>query len=175
MLIAVCCAWSVHSGSSQELRSPQTGAFQGTERPTDGVSASFEMTGGRVEQKELERSGQMLRADLEQCYRKLRNEKKLHPNGSSDVTALIEKYIPLGTSFDNAEAMLRFAGFSVDPRPNLNNPPTRWDSYYVVAAISPFAETFISKTSLYVSLIPRSPGDYTSVSKISAGFTLSTL
>jgi hypothetical protein len=74
--------------------------------------------------------------------------------------------------------VLRSAGFSVEPHPDLNqtaNPNRPKDWYAVIASISPFVERFPTKVSVYVTLLPRSPGDYTVVANVSAAFLTSIL
>lgn len=122
--------------------------------------------------KDVVQSGRELRAKLQQAYKKLfdSNELRLGPHGT-DVTYVVLPYIPIGTSFSEAEAILRNAGFVVGPHPDSNPPPNPnrpKDWYAVLAQITPFAQKFPSRTDLYVSLLPKSPEDYTIVSRIEA-------
>ncbi|KAF0190860.1 MAG: hypothetical protein FD165_2321 [Gammaproteobacteria bacterium] len=123
----------------------------------------------------LEQRGKQLRAAIEQTYKKLSDAKALKPMGASDITEVVVQYIPVGTSFDDAESILRNAGFKVDPRPSANPTGSRPDRYDVVGSIVPFVQLFLSRVNVYISLSPMTPGDYSKVSKVSAGMTLSTL
>ena len=49
---------------------------------------------------------------------------KADPHGT-DVTAIVAPYIPTGTSFDDAEKLLRDAGFEIKPHPPTIQPPDR--------------------------------------------------
>jgi hypothetical protein len=125
---------------------------------------------------DLEKRGKELRAALQATYESLRSARKLS-GGGTDITDSVLPFIQTGISFSDAETLLRNAGFSVGPHPDLNqtsNPNRATDWYAVVATISPFDSGFMMKVSLYVSLLPLSPGDYTSVAKVSAKLFAST-
>jgi hypothetical protein len=127
----------------------------------------------------LEQRGKRLRAALQRKYEKLAESHQLRGGlHGTDVTDAVLPYIPIGISFSDAETVLKDAGFVVGPHPDLNAPPNpnrAKDWYSVVAKISPFAGRSGTKVDLYVSLLPRAPGDYTVVSKISATFFVSSL
>ncbi len=129
----------------------------------------------QVVAKDVVQSGRELRIKLEETYKKL-----VDTNGlrllETDVTYAVLPSIPVGTSFSEAEAILRNAGFVVEPHPTPNslpdpNKPKDW--YAVLASIAPFHKKFPFITDLYVMLYPDSPGDYKSVTKISATFLTS--
>jgi hypothetical protein len=85
----------------------------------------------------------------------------------------VTQYIPIGTAFVDAQAILLAAGFSVEPYPDLtngSNPNKAPDWYGVIAKISPFLSQFLSRTDLYVTLMPPSPGEYTEITKLEATF-----
>jgi hypothetical protein len=120
--------------------------------------------------------GKALRAELHRAYQKLVASRKL--TQGTDVTEVVLPYVPIGASFSEAEAILRSAGFVVHPHPNLNSPPDlnrSRDWYGVLASITPFDSNFVSTVKLYILLLPKSPGDYTDVSNVSARFYYSTL
>jgi hypothetical protein len=122
-----------------------------------------------------EERGRQLHAALEDAYQKLAATGTLSGRGT-DITAIVLPYFPPDITFDDAETTLRNAGFSLGPRPDLNAPPNpnrAKDWYAVVARISPFAQQFPSRTDLYISLLPKTPGDYTTVSRVSATFFVS--
>lgn len=127
-----------------------------------------------VTSESLEQRGKQLRAALELAYKKKVDAKTLSadPRVGNDVTDVVVRYIPIGTSFDDAESILRSAGFRVDPRPNVKVEGNRSGRYDVVGAIVPFVQKFLSSVNLYVHLSPAMPGDYSKVSKVLAGFTV---
>jgi hypothetical protein len=94
----------------------------------------------------------------------------------TDVTAAVLPFIPPGTPFADAETILRDAGFTIEPYPDVTAPPNpnrAKDWYAVLARIDPFATFLIGKATVYVSLLPPAPGDYTQVSSLSATFFVS--
>lgn len=127
-----------------------------------------------VATESLEQRGKQLRIELEQAYKKMVDAGTLStdPRVSNDVTDVVIRYIPVGMSFDDAESILRSAGFRVDSRPSANQPRTGRDRHDVVGAIAPFDQKFLGGADLYVHLSPASPGDYSKVNKVSAGFAL---
>jgi hypothetical protein len=130
----------------------------------------------QISSDDLEQRGKELRAALQGTYESLRSARKLS-GGGTDITESVLPFIQTGMSFSDAESTLRNAGFSVGPHPNSNqasNSSRATDWYAVVATISPFDAGFMMKASLYVSLLPSSPDDYTSVAKASAKLFIST-
>jgi hypothetical protein len=126
----------------------------------------------RMVVEDFVKRGKELRIRLEETYKKL-----VDTNGlrllKTDVTYAVLPSIPVGTSFSEAEAILRNAGFIVEPHPIPDSLPDRnkpKDWYAVLASIAPFHKKFPFVTNLYVMLYPNSPGDYESVTKISATF-----
>jgi hypothetical protein len=121
--------------------------------------------------------GEELRKVFWDTYRKLSGSRELRTGlGGTDVTNIVLPYIPIGTQFEEAEAILRAAGFVVGPRPNHTRAtdPNRTKNWFcVVARISPFHKKLFYKASLYVSIMPRSPGDYTDVVGLKATFFVS--
>ena len=127
----------------------------------------------------LEQRGKKLRAAIEQAYKKLVDARALKPMGGNNITEMVVQYIPVGTSFDDAENILRNAGFKVYPRPSVDPPGgNRPDKYDVVGEIDSFDWKRIfsfSKVSVVILLSPKAPGNYDKVNKVDAGFVLSTL
>jgi hypothetical protein len=115
-------------------------------------------TGADRTQKEHVRSsndhdkrGKELRHAIDDAYTALSrsNSIKSLGNGSNLITDVVLTYVPIGTSFDDAEAILRAAGFKVGPRGK--NPVVR-DFYETSAEIAEYAPTLFGRTSVYVSL-----------------------
>jgi hypothetical protein len=135
------------------------------------VTVTAEHSNLHLTLEDMQRRGKELRAAIDQHYHKLSQIGKLTYDNTIDD--LVLKDIPIGMSFDNAEQILRTAGFKVEPRPPVNPPGTRSDRYDVVASIVPYLDAFPSRTSIYVSLSPESPGDYKTISRLSASITIS--
>src|SRR5207249_9735577 len=84
-------------------------------------SCAIEKENGQMTSNDLEQRGKQLRAEIEAAYKQLKSAKKLRTGiKGNDITELVLKYVPIGTSFDDAENILRFAGFTVHPRPTAN-------------------------------------------------------
>lgn len=130
---------------------------------------------GQMSSDELAQRGKELRAALQKTYQDLSRARKLSAFGT-DITETVLPYIQAGMSFSDAEAILRNAGFIVR-HPDLNqatNPNRAKDWYVVTARISRFATSFLFVSiDLFVTLLPKSPGDYTTVAEISATMFLS--
>lgn len=69
-----------------------------------------QMTADAVRQR-----GESLRAEIDATYKQLRasNTIRIYIKGGNDVTAIVLKYIPVGISIDDGEAILRAAGYNV--------------------------------------------------------------
>lgn len=124
----------------------------------------------------LEQRGKQLRSAIEQAYKKLVDARSLKPMGGNDITEVVVQYIPVGTSFDDAESILRSAGFKVEPRPSANPSGSFPWRYDVMALIDSFdLKRFPFKVSVSVFLSPKTPGNYDKVNKVDAGIVLSSL
>jgi hypothetical protein len=67
--------------------------------------------------------GARLRLELERAYQDLRHTGRFESAGN-DVSSIVKKYVPVGTSFANAETTLRSSGFDIDPLPPREPPMT---------------------------------------------------
>ncbi len=136
----------------------------------------------------LEERGKQLRAAIDQTYKKMSEAhaiKAMPHSDENDLTSVVVQYIPLGTSFDDAEKILRSAGFKVGPRPSTNSPGIPGDNTpkiqderitkSVIATIDPYSSFLDGKITIGVFLTPESPTDFTKVSKIHAGIGASYL
>jgi hypothetical protein len=126
------------------------------------VSSSTSIAADQYVQK-----GKSLRREIQAIYSKTRSTP--WPRGvGPDVTDVVLKYIPVGTSFDVAEAILRGAGCMMGPRPtdipNPNRPlgPQEPELGRLTLGGWPIA------TVMGVSLYPVATGDYSAVVKVSA-------
>ncbi len=122
---------------------------------------------------ELRQRGGELRAAIDNEYDKITYDHTLKTEGENDITPAVAKFIPPGTSFDDAELILRGASFKVSPRPDAGNPKTlQADPAYkdsVMATINPYKDLLIGTVHVTVYLTPAAPGDYSKVSAVHAG------
>lgn len=118
----------------------------------------------------LDQRGGQLRIEIERIYHQLKREKKLvsGPKGN-DIGEIVREYVRIGDSFDDAETILRSAGFTVHPRPGLDATGNRPDKYHVVAFINSLDHEGGHHIQVIVSLGPKTPNDYSSIYQISAG------
>ncbi len=136
-------------------------------------SASSGETGRQMSPNELVQSGKELRNEIDSVYQTLKAEKKLSGRGT-DISDRVRKYIPPGTSFDDAEEILRSAGFDVSSRPSSNTTDNRPDRYSVVGFLK--LDGWLGfKIQAIASLTPKGPGDYSEVIELSAGIFVSSL
>jgi len=137
---------------------------------------SLEKENGQMTSDDLDRRGKQLRAEIELVYKELKSATKLVVGyRGNDIREIVLKYVPIGTSFDDAETILRFAGFTVYPRPEANATGDRPDKYDVSAFIDSFDHGFAYNVQVIVLLKPKAPGDYSDISGISAGIFYSSL
>jgi len=124
---------------------------------------------------DLQKRGTQLRAALEDAYRHLKDYPRARFSGIN-VSEVVSPYIPIGSSFKDAEQILASAGFEII-RPNLEAPPLPQnrskDWYGVVGRIQDFAHGLFQVTRVYISLLPPSPEDYSTVSKVTGTFYIS--
>ena len=139
-----------------------------------GPVVASETESRQVDSDELQKRAKELSAALQRTYQE--RAPGLGGRGT-DITEAVQPYIPIGTSFRDAETILRNAGFTV-VRPNLSEPKNpkvdeNWQA--VRAEIAPFVQGSFFRVTAFVWLFPKSPGDYTSVAKLSAIFVKVTL
>jgi hypothetical protein len=130
---------------------------------------------------ELTQRGKQLRIAIDKKYRELSANNRLVRNGSVPLTSVPDKamtdvvmqFIPLKTSFDDAEEILRGAGFLVEPRPGTAPARKTVNRYDVIASIAHYDDRFPGRTDLDVALTPVAPGDYSEVHGLSASIFVS--
>jgi hypothetical protein len=107
--------------------------------------------------------GHQLRAELERIYRSPKEAGQSLGRGI-DVSSTVAQYIPIGTSFDDAERILKAAGFTMAPRPPRpidRDPAPDWQKAlrFALAGGLDLDHTFLaSRTSVSVVLAPDAPG-----------------
>ncbi len=129
-----------------------------------------ETTTHQISANNLEQRGKELRASLQRAYESLRAARRLS-GGGTDIADAVLPYIQARMPFGDAETILRNAGFAVGRHPDLSeasNPNRSKDWYGVTSSILHFDSGFLMSVDLFVTLLPPSPGDYTSVAKVSA-------
>jgi hypothetical protein len=119
---------------------------------------------------ELQHRGKDLRHAIDETYRKLNesNTLKTMGNGRNEITDVITKYIPIGENFDDAEVILKAAGFNVGPR---ERHPVFPGQFCAIGVIEQYAPTPLGKTSITIYLQPINKDDWTVVYSITAEIT----
>ncbi len=143
-----------------------------------------------ISDEKLKQQGNLLRTAIDQEYKKVYDVSTVKMGSKevgNDLTAVVMQYIPLGISFDDAEQILRNAGFKIRPRPKPNTPRVgiegseadvrRFDE---VAVIEPYiaanaSAVFGLETGIYVCLSPQASQRYTKVLKVHAFIAVSSL
>ena len=123
-----------------------------------------------IKSEELEIRGKQLRKAIDETYERLADAKALKSmgNGRNIITYVVLKYIPIGTSFDDAEAILRAAGFEVGKR-TMNHA----NQYEVFSEINHYKLTLpFGNTSVYVVLFPRNKDDWSTVQNLKAAISI---
>jgi hypothetical protein len=108
--------------------------------------------------------GKNLRTEINSIYASLLSAHK----GDADVSAVVQKYIPIGTSFDTAEAVLRAAGCVVAPRRHNIHPGNVEPGTDGVFGRVSLDRNILQSFQFGVTLIPAAPGDYSAVSSVTA-------
>jgi hypothetical protein len=140
---------------------------------TGTVSTSSTAPAAHHDTSDYARTGKQLRREIKEIYASLKRTHALgSPTKGNDVTDVVLKYIPVGTSFDAAEAILRGGGFQVGPRPaDIPNP---WRPLYPqepqLAKLH--LEGWLTPHYLSVSLVPRANGDYSVVTRVHAAIVM---
>ena len=113
------------------------------------------------------------------AYKTARSDGGLSPQiAGTNITTIVEQFVKPGMPFDEAEKLLRDAGFVVRPRPDLStasNPNRARDWYAVLASLELPPATPLERSVAYVSLLPFRPGQYGSIQSIEATISISHL
>lgn len=122
---------------------------------------------------DLEARGKQLRSAIDERYKQLASgEMKSSGYPNNDITDVVTQYVPVGISFDEAEIILRSAGFKIGPRGSSPLTPKR---FAVDAVIDKYVTTIIGHTDISVSLEPLSSTDWRLVKKVIAGISRESL
>jgi hypothetical protein len=106
--------------------------------------------------------GVRLRLELERAYRDLRHTGDFKSAGN-DVSSIVKKYVPVGTSFADAETTLRSSGFNIDPLPPREPPKNRSPESsehelmmrFAIFGTLVLAQHGISRITVEIKLLPK--------------------
>jgi hypothetical protein len=125
---------------------------------------------------DFQERGARLRLELQRAYQDLRHTGEFKSAGN-DVSSIVQKYVPVGTSFANAETTLRSSGFNIDlpPREPSNNPSPLWsDEHKLMMRFAIFgtlvlAQQGVSRITVEITLLPKILGaDHNTVKGVHA-------
>lgn len=129
--------------------------------------AAYEQTSANVSlsAEALQQRGHDLRRDIIAAYKRLRAAGMLqgaHRN-NPDLTPMLLKYIPLGLSLNDAEAILRAAGFRVGHGADENHPALSAQLILNTHSFWGFSGYFLD-----VDVNEKTPSDHTDVRELHA-------
>jgi hypothetical protein len=106
----------------------------------------------------LTQRGWRLRAEIDATYQQLRATRTLtqRVDQTNDVTPVVQKYIPVGTSFDDAAAILRAAGCSIGVK-------TNGHGYATLAMRDGLLQ---AKHTFAIDLVPRTANDFSVIGDV---------
>jgi hypothetical protein len=122
-----------------------------------------------ADESQLQAQGVQLRQAIQAAYERLGRNGGVDRQHGNDISADVTPFFSTGEPFEQAEAVLRGAGFTVPPRPapGATADPAASD---VKAVIDPFMPPFICRTSVELSLRPQVPFDYRTLGWVNARF-----
>ena len=175
VLMAACSALAGTSNGQPVLvgQTPKAAVAKSTNAQMTWTSETGHMK--KMSSSEIDDLAKKLRMELERTFDELRSV-ALHRE--ADMTASVTAYVSAGMAFDDAEEILKAAGFDVRPRPGPReaediNRPTDW--YAVHARIANFARRGLGTVDVFVDLFPRSPGDFTILKGVKATLYIDSL
>ena len=121
--------------------------------------------------------GARLRLELERAYQDLRHTGGFKSAGN-DVSSIVKKYVPVGTSFADAETTLRSSGFDIDPLPPREppkEPSPLWSGEhklmmrFAIFGTLVLAQKGVSRITVEITLLPKILGpDHNTVKGVHA-------
>jgi len=117
----------------------------------------------RINALDFQERGARLRLALQSAYQDLRHTGEFKSAGN-DVSSIVKKYVPVGTSFADAATTLRSCGFDIDPLPPREppkNPSPLWsDEHKLMMKFAIFgtlvlAQHGVSRITVEVTLLPK--------------------
>lgn len=116
----------------------------------------------RINTLDFQERGARLRIELDRTYQDLRRTGEFKSAGN-DVSSIVKKYIPVGTSLAHAEVTLRGSGFSLEALPPREAPMN------AIFATLVLAQRGTSKMTVEITLLPKiSETDQTTVKSVQA-------
>jgi hypothetical protein len=115
---------------------------------------------------DFQERGARLRVELERAYQDLRHTGGFKSDGN-DVSSTVKKYVPVGTSFANAETTLRSSGFTIDPLPPREPPENpsplskgehKLMTRVAIAATLVLAQKGVSRITVEITLLAEISG-----------------
>jgi hypothetical protein len=118
---------------------------------------------------DFQERGARLRLELERAYQDLRRTGEFKSAGN-DVSAIVKKYVPVGTSFANAQITLRSSGFEIDPAPPREPPKNASPLWkFSIFATLVLAQKGVSRMTVETTLLPTtSEADHNTVKGVHA-------
>jgi hypothetical protein len=124
---------------------------------------------------DFQERGARLRLELERTYQDLRHTGEFKSDGN-DVSSIVRKYVPVGTSFADAETTLRSSGFAIDPLPPREPPenPSGSEEHKLMMRFAIFgtlvlAQHGVSRITVEITLLPKISGaDHNTVKGVHA-------
>src|SRR5262249_37218476 len=126
---------------------------------------------------DFQERGMRLRLELERAYQDLRHTGEFKSAGN-DVSSIVRKYVPVGTSFDDAETTLPSSGFNIDPphpREPPRNPSPLWSDErklmmrFAIFGTLVLAQHGVSRITVEITLLPKILGvDHNTVKGVHA-------
>jgi len=120
--------------------------------------------------------GARLRLELQRAYQDLRRTGEFKSAGN-DVSSIVKKYVPVGTSFADAATTLRSCGFDIDPLPprEPKNPSPLWSDEhksmmrFAIFGTLVLAQHGVSRMTVEITLLPKiSEADHNTVKGVRA-------
>jgi hypothetical protein len=131
----------------------------------------------QIKALDFQEHGALLRLELERAYQDLRRTGEFKAAGN-DVSSIVKKYVPVGTSFANAETTLRSAGFNMDPLPPREppkDPSPLWSDQrklmmrFAIFGTLVLAQHGVSTITVEITLLPKISGaDHNTVKGVHA-------
>jgi hypothetical protein len=129
------------------------------------ISAHADAVGRRnqINALDFQERGARLRLELERAYQDLRRTGAFKSAGN-DVSSIVRKYVPVGTSFAEAATTLRSCGFDIDPlpprEPPKNSSPHWSDEHKSMMRFAIFgtlvlAQHGVSRITVEITLLPK--------------------
>ena len=123
---------------------------------------------------DLTSCGQKLRQAIDAKYEELdrTGQLKMMGRGTNDIHKMIQRFIPLGSTFENAEKILIAAGFRIAER---GANPMYPKSVRLLARLDNYGAFAIGSARILVALVPPSDKDWSRIVTIEAGIVLITI